>query len=130
MVIKLSVTDRSRHRLAAVLLILAVLTFSFVFKYSHRSQASSSVVPLDTQLSGDFVPGDILVRFKKDSALAQASYKDTKLTLHSENGSEISCEITRFEGWRPIDGLRMAHVPAEETLTAIAQLNKRSDVEY
>ena len=134
MPIKLSVTQRSRHRLAAFLLISALLTFSIVFKYSHRSQASSaapsSVVPQDKQASGNFIPGDILVRFKKDSALAKASSQQTKLTLHSENGSEISCEITRFEGWRSIDGLRMAHVPAEETLTAIAQLNKRSDVEY
>jgi subtilisin family serine protease len=128
------VTKRSRHRLAVFLFASAVLTFSVVFKYSHPSQASSAgpspVISQDRQPSGDFVPGDILVRFKKGSTLAQTSHrKPTKLTLLSYNG-EISCEIARFEGSELVDGLRIAHVPAEETLPAIALLNKRSDVEY
>ncbi|HET6889709.1 MAG TPA: S8 family serine peptidase, partial [Pyrinomonadaceae bacterium] len=52
------------------------------------------------------------------------------LPMRAHDGREIPVEVESFEGSKLVDGLRLARVPAEDTLRAIEALNARPDVEF
>src|SRR6266536_2150476 len=84
----------------------------------------------------DFVPGEALVRFKKNYAfegktvLNLARKDSTPLALQTQDIEPIDIQVDRFEGSDLIDGLRIAHMAAGDTLKAVAALNARDDVLY
>ena len=79
----------------------------------------------------EFVPGNVLVRFRANSELAASvSVKSKGLTLRALGGREIPLEIQEPEGLSVVKGLRLARVAPEDTLEAIDALKRRPDVLY
>ncbi|MBA2341559.1 MAG: S8 family serine peptidase, partial [Pyrinomonadaceae bacterium] len=75
----------------------------------------------------EFVPGEILVRFRTEETAAS---KERAIAPLRANNQEIALDVQQFEGSEIIEGLRVAHVAPEQTLDAIEALNKRADVLY
>jgi subtilisin family serine protease len=80
------------------------------------------------QAGTEFVSGDILVRYRGGDA--KAKVKEMTATALRRNGREIALDVRRFEGSHLVDGLRLARVPPEDTLDAIAALRTDPDVLY
>src|SRR6267154_3163504 len=84
----------------------------------------------------DFVPGEALVRFKKNSAfegkaVLNAVRKDSPpLASQTQDVEPIAVQIDRFAGSDLIDGLRIARMSEADTFRAVAALNARDDVLY
>jgi subtilisin family serine protease len=91
-----------------------------------------------------FVPGDVLLRFKKDRAFEGAAFlavPDDSAAAQGRNQTsqsasiavpqeQILAQVDRFEGSDLIDGLRIARVAPQDTAKAIAALKARDDVLY
>jgi subtilisin family serine protease len=75
----------------------------------------------------EFVPGDILVRYRNNLAASRAETADLPLLKH---GRAMKVNVERFDGSRLVPGLRIARVRAEETLDAIAALKEDPNVLY
>jgi subtilisin family serine protease len=75
----------------------------------------------------EFVPGEILVRFRSDTAAASET---TALAVRSIGGRAMPLTLERLEGAEQLEGLRLAHVATEDTMEAIAALKARADVLY
>ncbi|MFN2532655.1 MAG: S8 family serine peptidase, partial [Pyrinomonadaceae bacterium] len=108
--------------------IIAAVSLVLVFSTAH-SGASTSRSSRKNKYKGEYAPGDVLVRFRQDSALARETDRVSTM-LPAEDGSEIPMDVKKFEGSNLVDGLRLAKVPADQTLHAIDLLNARSDVEF
>ena len=74
------------------------------------------------------MPGEVLVRFRSDAKAAQQAL--TTEALVDPEGRRLSLEMERPPGFEVIEGLRLARVPADETLAAVAALRQRPDVLY
>ncbi|MCA1568440.1 MAG: S8 family serine peptidase [Acidobacteria bacterium] len=74
----------------------------------------------------EFVPGDVLVRFRTESAAKTA--EAVALPLRAAHGGEVSLE--HFGGSEMVRGLRLARVDPAHTLEAVAELAARPDVLY
>jgi subtilisin family serine protease len=74
----------------------------------------------------DYVPGEVLVRFRTDAAAKTA--EEISLPLRAAEGEEMSLE--RFGGSEIVSGLRLAKVDPAHTLEAVAELAARPDVLY
>ena len=84
-----------------------------------------------------FVPGEALVRFKKNLALEGSTLIKVRnedansATDRSGFASEtVPVTIERFAGSDIVEGLRIVHMSSADTLTAIAALRARDDVLY
>ena len=118
------------------LLLLAMLAAAVCL--TPHSQATRSISPSDNakRRRPDFVPGEALVRFKKNSAfegkaVLNAARKDSApLASQIQDVEPIAVQIDRFGGSDLIDGLRIARMSAADTLRAVAALNARDDVLY
>jgi subtilisin family serine protease len=75
----------------------------------------------------EFVPGEILVRFRASDA-PEADSVTASMPL--EDGRTVAVEFERFGGSELVEGLRLARVPADATLDAVAALSARADVLY
>ncbi len=73
----------------------------------------------------DFVPGEILVRFREDAAKS----KDSELRI-TTNGRQVNVHFERLLPRELVSGVRLARVPAQDTLAVIEQLRARPDVLY
>jgi hypothetical protein len=91
----------------------------------------------------EFVPGEALVRFKKNRAFEGATYvvlpnNEAPIQAFQRSGSaplagiqeQIPVNVDRFEGSDLVDGLRIARMAQDDTLKAIAALRGRDDVLY
>ena len=91
----------------------------------------------------EFVPGEALVRFKKNRAFEGATYvvlpnNEAAIQAFQRSGSaplagtqeQIPVNVDRFEGSDLVDGLRIARMAQDDTLKAIAALRGRDDVLY
>ncbi|HEY0320053.1 MAG TPA: S8 family serine peptidase [Pyrinomonadaceae bacterium] len=118
--------NKSQSSVAACLILLL-----FVCSIPAASQTERQ--SLDTAANAqkrpmlNFVPGEILVRFRNESQ-AKTAERST-MSMRSE-GRSIQIRVTEFKGAELVEGLRLAHVAAEDTLQAIADLNSRPDVLY
>ncbi|HLL16691.1 MAG TPA: S8 family serine peptidase [Pyrinomonadaceae bacterium] len=74
----------------------------------------------------EFVPGDVLVRFRTDTAAKTA--ESVSMPLRADDGGEVKFE--RFKGSDMVRGLRLAKVDPARTLEAVKELANRSDVLY
>jgi subtilisin family serine protease len=89
----------------------------------------------------EFVPGEVLVRFKKDRGFEGTqllAVPESDAALSSYNGSaaagrssdEVFVSVERFEGAEIVEGLRLARSAPGDTLKAVAALSARDDVLY
>ncbi|HEX8476428.1 MAG TPA: S8 family serine peptidase [Pyrinomonadaceae bacterium] len=106
-------------------------------------QQTSAVASADkSRAQAEFVPGEILVRFRND-AQTDANGAQTATTIPSVGqekfvgqqvlrvgGREISLTVERLDASEMVDGLRLARVAPQETMPAIDALNARPDVLY
>ncbi|HEX8633363.1 MAG TPA: S8 family serine peptidase [Pyrinomonadaceae bacterium] len=74
----------------------------------------------------EFVPGEVLVRFRSDAAAASA--EAATMSLPGEIGMEVRLEA--FDLQETVRGLRVAKVDPARTLEAVAELAARPDVLY
>jgi subtilisin family serine protease len=74
----------------------------------------------------DYVPGEVLVRFRSDAAAKTASA--VSMPLRAEGGGDAIFEY--FGGSDLVPGLRLAKVDPARTLEAVAELAARPDVLY
>ncbi|HYP02134.1 MAG TPA: S8 family serine peptidase [Pyrinomonadaceae bacterium] len=76
----------------------------------------------------EFVPGEVLVRFRTDAAAKTA--EAAPASLRAEDGGGGIVTFARFEGSDIVRGLRLARVEPERTLEAVRELAARPDVLY
>ena len=116
-------------------LFLALIAFAPRSGAIHPSpRPQTQAVSTEKRRRPEFVPGDVLVRFKKDQAFEGTTY----VTVPGERLGEtlaapperVVLKVERFEGSNIVDGLRLAHTTLEQTMKAIAALNARDDVLY
>jgi len=95
------------------------------------SRAALNVFPPGKDLSHakrlNYVPGEILVRFTKDSSLKKSVRTELSMV---EGGRQISVRLEQLTGAEIVEGLQLARVNPEDTLRAIAALRARTDVAY
>ena len=100
----------------------------------QTSQAAPAQKPpsLGNAKELDYVPGEILVRFRdKEATRGVAALSERTELQVQDNGKQIPVTIESL-GLRTemVRGLRLARVPADETLRAVAALRSRPDVLY
>jgi subtilisin family serine protease len=121
----------------ALLFLFSLILILFASSILPTSQAIvSPQEPADALKSrNEFVPGEILVRYKTELLAKQlTSFVGEKgagiQTVLGGQGSEIEVQLERFDGSDIVPGLRLAYVAPEETLTAIEALRKDPNVVY
>src|SRR5687768_13878714 len=125
-----NLTRHSSVRLTLLLLpAVALLVLSYVS--SAQLQSSDFATSGEGPAKAEFVPGHVLVRFRSDSAMKAASAsKSAMLSMQADDGRSIVASVERFGGSELVEGLRLARVPAEDTLRAVESFSARPDVEF
>ena len=77
----------------------------------------------------DFVPGELLVRFRPNTAGAQVKGR-MSMNVAMAGERSVRVEVNHFLASELVEGLMLARVPAEDTLAAIKALRARPDVLY
>ena len=109
-----------------ILVILVSALVAAVVGHTATDTRPTKAVPqaeLQTPPKAEFVPGEVLVRFRSDAKAAQQGL--TTEALVDPEGRRISLELERPPGFEVIEGLRLARVPDDETLAAVAALRRR-----
>lgn len=75
----------------------------------------------------EFKPGDVLVRYRSES---MARARTGRNVVTAPNGELVSAHVEDFGAAELVPGLRLAHVAPEQTLQAIAALERQPDVLY
>ena len=112
----------------ALLLLLIPLSLTLPW-VSHAARQSSVPSQFDQEQTqkpkgSESVPGEILVRFRKDAATANAASAELAV---SEDDRHIPLRIEQLSGSEIVAGLRLAHVNPEDTNRAIVALRARPD---
>ena len=121
---------RRRRKFALALLCLA-LAAPFAYALAQRAvsasrrAANAAAAPVKRRA---FIPGQILVRFRAGSKAVEGERETASLS--AEGGRQIPVEFESPRGLEVVRGLRLARVPAEETLAAVEILRARADVLY
>ncbi len=110
----------------SLVLVLFVLAIAVMPPSSRAGRDTFGPASKSVSKKFDFVPGDVLVRYKTENVAKQAS-RTSSLTV---NGTSLPITIERFEGTDIVDGLRLARVAPDDTLKAIATLRSQPDVLY
>ena|GEM_PF-351560 len=110
---------------------LALLLCGVFLPRGSRAGGQDAAAQPDAQaakhgLRAEFVPGEILVRFRADTAKQPAP---EALTLRTDAGA-LGVRLERLAPAESVAGLRLARVAPEQTLAAVAALNARADVLY
>lgn len=109
------------------LLVVIAAAFIVLPPSSRARLAQSPEESAPKRRRAEYVPGDILVRYRTDAIAKRQQRAATALEVE---GRAIPLQVERFEGSDLVEGLRMAKVAAEDTMTAIAALNEQTDVLY
>lgn len=129
-----SLTNLTSSRSLRLTILLLPLLALLVFAYVPRAHLQGTDSPTSNQAASakpEFVPGQVLVRFRGDSEMkALTAGKKAPLTLQVDDGRSIVAAVERFGGSEIVEGLRLIRVPAEDTMRAVDSLNARSDVEF
>lgn len=91
-----------------------------------RTSAQSSE-PKAKPPHGQFVAGELLVRFRSEEAADQEKLRGGRLQIA---GREVQLHIDRPGEAQILSGLRLVRTQPEDTLKAIEALNERADVLY
>lgn len=128
------------------LLLLLLLSASILFvprSQAILSNAQSQQPVTEKRRRPEFVPGEVLVRFKPgraiegpamiavpsdDAAVPALQKRDGAATPMS--GGEIQVNVDRFAGSDLVEGLRLARMAPGDTNKALAAISARSDVLY
>jgi subtilisin family serine protease len=126
--------------------LILLLLASAIILNPHSSAKTGQAAPSQTNQDGasakrhrpDFVPGEVLVRFKPNRAFEGAtrvavpdnSPSAKELGVAAMTGEEVQVDLNRFEGSEIVDGLRLARMAPEDTTKAISALQARDDVLY
>ena len=70
----------------------------------------------------EYVPGELLVRFRPGSALARVKTRTSANLPSLAAGRNVRVEIARFGGSDLVHGLMLARVAAEDTFAALKNL--------
>ncbi|MGZ8843450.1 MAG: S8 family serine peptidase, partial [Pyrinomonadaceae bacterium] len=122
---------------------LTIIALGIVFS----SSATATLQPTQDQTAISakrqreaFVPGQVLVRFKKDRAFEgtrqlavpgdDAAAAGKGLSIVAPTAGEVLVAVERFEGSDIVEDLRIARTAPSDTMRTIAALNARDDVLY
>jgi subtilisin family serine protease len=142
---KKSVSFRRRRQILTLLVLGCVLLLASAAVLTPQRAKATRAQAAQTATSEkrhrqEFVPGEALVRFKKDRG-----FEGTQLLAVPGNGAALSGQgstavgrssdevfvtIERFEGSEIVEGLRLARSAPGDTLKAVAALSARDDVLY
>src|SRR5712691_1299557 len=119
---------RSTNSRLTLLLILS-LSLAAALPLLVRATRQSSTAPQSErkQKRTEFIPGEILVRFRKDAAATKVARAEMTVV---EDGRQIPLQVERLDGPEIVEGLRLARVAPEDTMGAIEALKTRPDVLY
>ena len=92
-----------------------------------QNEPIATTTPRDK--SAEFVPGELLVRFRPGTAGARNKSR-TSLSIAASAGRNLRVEVNHFGGSDIVDGLMLARVAPDDTLEAIKALRARADVAY
>ena len=110
--------------LVAVVLVPAVE----LLRVATHAQNQQSALPTVAGKQAEFVPGELLVRFRPAETLAKT--KGTTQLSMASGGRSLRVEINSFGGSDLVEGLMLARISPERTLDAIKALRARPDVLY
>jgi len=114
-------------------LLLTVLAAAILLPSPSHATRTSSQVDNAKRRRANFVPGEALVRFKPGRAFegqTLVSNARKELSTAPSDTEQIPVQLDRFAGSDLIDGLRLAHTAAADTLKAVAAFKARDDVLY
>lgn len=123
-----SLTRRLKAGIAgALVLVLCFATLTYLLP-STRAQNQ----PINTSRNNktaDFVPGELLVRFRAGTTHAR---NRSKASIHvtADAGRSVPIEVNHFGGSELVDGLMLARMAPEDTPAALKALRARADVVY
>ena len=112
----------------SALLVAAVLVPAIDLVHVATLAQNQSALPAVPKKQAEFVPGELLVRFRPGETAAKTK-GTTQLSILS-NGRSLRLEINSFGGSDLVEGLKLVRVSPERTLDAIKALRGRPDVLY
>ena len=114
----------------ACLIVAAVIYGSGAAHFAPaEAQSLEAPRPLVKPSVPEFVPGEVLVRFRAGaSALRSKASVDREIKAY--DGHRIVARIDRFDGDDLVEGLRLARVEAGDTLDAVQAFERDPDVLY
>jgi hypothetical protein len=103
------------------LLLILSLSLAAALPLLVRAALQSSTPPQSErkQKRAEFIPGEILVRFRKDAAATKSRHMEMTVV---EAGRQIPLQVERLDGSEIVEGLRLARVAPEDTMRAIEAL--------
>src|SRR5947209_8976876 len=110
-----------------IILFFTTITPPFISHAALQGRLAGATGDGQRQMLPNYVPGEILVRFRAGAKGAQIESGEQTLVI---NGLDTNLQIERFAGSDIVEGLRLAHVSSIETFGAIAALKSRADVLY
>ena len=112
----------------ALLVVVVLIPAVALLRHSTHAQNQQSPLPAAPKKQAEFVPGELLVRFRPGQTVAKT--KGTIQLSMFSGGRSLRVEINSFGGSDLVEGLRLARVSPEATLEAIKALHARPDVLY
>ena len=120
---------RYPHVEAATLSLLVAIVVVFAVVYLNpRAHAQNQIATAAHEKQAEFVPGELLVRFRPGSAAAKTKSK-SQLSMTS-GGRNLRVEVNHFGGSELVDGLKLARAAPENTMAALNALRGHPDVVY
>ena len=124
-------TRSATTRLAVAFSFLIVLTLgtgALLPSISTANNSAASSYFSQKQSGPEFVPGEVLVRYRSEKAAARKA--QMREPLLNVDGRQLSIQIESFDGSDIVPGLRLARVAPEDTMAAIEALKQQPDVLY
>ncbi|HEX8096710.1 MAG TPA: S8 family peptidase, partial [Pyrinomonadaceae bacterium] len=110
------------------LILFAAAVLPHVSHARLQTSEGQSAAKKQKRRAPEFVPGEVLVRFREDAPAAKGQSRADAVT--GEDGTQIPMTVERLDREEAVRGLRKVHVSPEKTLEAIQALSKRPDVLY
>ena len=118
-----------RLKVCTVSAIVLLLCFGVLPYLLPSSRAQNEATNPRRKKTIDFVPGELLVRFRAGSELVRSK---SKVSVHvsADAGRSVPVELDHFGGSELVEGLRLARMAPEDTLATLKALRSRADVVY
>ncbi len=116
--------------LLSLLLLVAVSLSPMTRAAIQTASTNTSTTNNSKRAEAEYVPGEVLVRFRSEETVVGGEESVPMPLLARGTGREIQASIEKFDGAEMVRGLRLARVPAEDTLKAVEALKARADVLY
>jgi subtilisin family serine protease len=117
--------------IAAAVMFAAVALLSYYSYYVRAQDEAAAAWGNGSQnRKAEFVPGELMVRFRPSSGLARIKDGSSASLSLSAEGRDVPVQIERFGGSDLVEGLMLARVAPEDTLLAVRVLAGRTDVLY